>query len=452
MTLASLHARVEQALRRREAELIELHRALVRLPTVNHGDGRSADETAAARLARDFLARAGIQAEILEPAPGRGNLLASSGAADGPALLLMSHSDVVPAGDEQAWIHPPFGADLDGGRIWGRGAYDCKMLAAAQLFVMAVLAEEGLPRGGRLRLVMAADEEAGGRQGFRWLAEVRPDFLRCDVALCEGGGASLGDWNGESCFTIGAGEKGRCEVQVAFRAPGGHASTPWGRRNPIRDAAEFIRRLGDTPVEVRPASPVFQTVAQWLRLSEPLSPANLDWAIGQIEQRSPALARSLRAQSRLSFAPTIIRGGDKSNSLPDEVVVTCDFRLLPGDDEALVEQVVQRCLEGIEAARVRIDWTSEASHSPLDAGLLARFEAAASRAAGRPMRGAPVWCAGFTDARLVRPLGTPVYGFQFIEPNADPERLGIHCVDESIEVGMLLPCAVALASFILDTL
>ena len=62
----------------------------------------------------------------------------------------------------------------------------------------------------------------------------------------------------------------------------------------------------------------------------------------------------------------------------------------------------------------------------------------------------PAWCTGFTDSRFVRGLGTPTFGFQLVEPSADAERLSIHCIDESIEAGMLLPCSLALAHLALD--
>ena len=212
MELVNIPSRksVYQYLHDHQSELIELHRSLVRIPTVNRGDGSCADESKLARVAADFLKIHGIESEIVEGIPGRGNLLAQTGSADGFSILWMSHGDVVTPGDENAWSHPPFSADLADGRIWGRGANDCKMLAACQLYAMATLAQLNLPGKGRLRLAIGADEEVGGQLGFGFLARERPDFLLNDLAICEGGGDTLGRFKDNvPVVSLGTGEKGR---------------------------------------------------------------------------------------------------------------------------------------------------------------------------------------------------------------------------------------------------
>jgi acetylornithine deacetylase/succinyl-diaminopimelate desuccinylase-like protein len=109
-------------------------------------------------------------------------------------------------------------------------------------------------------------------------------------------------------------------------------------------------------------------------------------------------------------------------------------------------------MAGLDAIAVEIAEAAPPSRSDLSPTLLARFESAATRATGRLVHAVPTWCTGATDAHWVRAVGTPVYGFQFIYPDADPTRLSIHCVDESIEASMLLPCTLSLAAFLADTL
>src|SRR5437899_2684471 len=106
-------------------EIIALCQALVRVPSVNTGVMPTGNETPAAEVLRDKLAADGITAQILESAPNRGNLVARlAGNAGAPRLLYLSHTDVVPVEDEAAWTHPPFGAEIHEGRIYGRGSND----------------------------------------------------------------------------------------------------------------------------------------------------------------------------------------------------------------------------------------------------------------------------------------------------------------------------------------
>jgi len=147
-------------------EIVELTQALVRIPTVNTGVMPTGNETPAAELLSERLTAEGIPTEIIESAPGRGNLVARwEGEGDGPSLMFMGHLDVVPAEDEEQWIHPPFAAEVADGRIWGRGAADMKATVAAEAIALIVLKRRGVVPSGDLRLVAAADEEAGGAYG-----------------------------------------------------------------------------------------------------------------------------------------------------------------------------------------------------------------------------------------------------------------------------------------------
>src|SRR5262249_56410361 len=100
-------------------------------------------ETPAAHSLRDALVDSMIPAQVLEGVPGRGNTVARlrGDGTGGEPLLLMSHLDVVPA-PPAGWQHDPFGAEIDGGYLYGRGAVDMKDLVAMQLEAMRLLADE----------------------------------------------------------------------------------------------------------------------------------------------------------------------------------------------------------------------------------------------------------------------------------------------------------------------
>ena len=133
-------------------EIIELEQNLVRIPSVNTGVMPTGDETDVCRYVKEFLSKYGIDAEILESAPNRGNLVARMDGSSGNAgLLFMSHTDVVPVEEENKWTYPPFEGRLVGDRIYGRGASDCKGLLTAQVMAMTILKRNGIQLRDGLR-------------------------------------------------------------------------------------------------------------------------------------------------------------------------------------------------------------------------------------------------------------------------------------------------------------
>src|SRR5688500_4148620 len=120
---------------------VELARALIRVDTSNP-PGR---ETVAASVLQGWLAAHGVASELVGPDPERRNLVATvRGRGDGPSLALCGHLDVVPAGEPEAWRHPPFAGVLDeDGFVWGRGAVDMKAQVATRAAALVALVQSG---------------------------------------------------------------------------------------------------------------------------------------------------------------------------------------------------------------------------------------------------------------------------------------------------------------------
>ena len=115
-------------------------------------------ETAAAEVLARYLERNGIQCELLARDPARANLVARlPGTRGHPSLMLLGHTDVVPA-ESALWRHPPYAGVVDDDRyVWGRGALDMKNEVATRAVTMAALApfsavREGMVWPGRLDL------------------------------------------------------------------------------------------------------------------------------------------------------------------------------------------------------------------------------------------------------------------------------------------------------------
>ncbi len=146
------------------------------------------NEIAGARFLARLLREQGIEAEIIESAPGRGNVYARlRGTRPGEGLMLLSHIDVVPA-DPKQWTYPPFAGTIARNQLWGRGALDMKSIGIAHLLAFAELARSGRPLLRDVVFLAVADEERGGKLGMEWLVANRPDVVEgIRYAVNEGG-------------------------------------------------------------------------------------------------------------------------------------------------------------------------------------------------------------------------------------------------------------------------
>ncbi len=161
---------------------IELLQKYVRLETT---PGR---EIEGARFLMDYLARNGIEAELIMSGEGRANVYARlRGRIPNEGLLLLHHIDVKPAGTE-GWERPAFSGDVWQNRIYGRGVLDMKGIGITELLAFVKAAKLGEPLERDLVFLAVADEEQGSRLGVQWLVEHRADvFEGLQYALNEGG-------------------------------------------------------------------------------------------------------------------------------------------------------------------------------------------------------------------------------------------------------------------------
>jgi acetylornithine deacetylase/succinyl-diaminopimelate desuccinylase-like protein len=155
---------------------------LIRLDTTNP----PGNETRVAEYLRKICDSEGISAEMLGSDPSRLNFVARlPGSGKLRPLILMAHSDVVPA-DRAQWTVDPFSAELREGFMWGRGSQDDKSLLAAELAVFVELKRHGIKLDRDIILLSEADEEAGST-GIQWLIANAWDKINAEFALNEGG-------------------------------------------------------------------------------------------------------------------------------------------------------------------------------------------------------------------------------------------------------------------------
>jgi succinyl-diaminopimelate desuccinylase len=193
---------------------------LIRVRTV-HDPGTS-DETGAADLVVAKMREWGWSPEVVEVAPGRPNVICTveGGGGPGPVLAFEGHLDVVTEGDERQWTVDPYGAEVRGGRMYGRGSADMKSGVAAMLYGTRALQLAG-PFPGAVRIFALADEEGmmlGAKHAVASGAAAGVDGVIC----CE----PEGD---EVCPS----SKGAVRLRVDLTGKMAHGAMPHEGRNPL---------------------------------------------------------------------------------------------------------------------------------------------------------------------------------------------------------------------------
>jgi succinyl-diaminopimelate desuccinylase len=380
-----------------EGELVELTRALIRIPSVVRPGEPGATEAAVAAYVERWLRREGFEVEVHEVAPGRPNVLAWVGQANGPSLLLEGHTDVVTEGNAAEWRHAPFGADLVDGRIYGRGSADMKSGLAAAMIAAAALKRSGARLGGRLVVGALVDEE-GDMIGAKHLCTTALGRALTAAIICE-------PEQNELCLE----QRGVVWARVTARGRMAHGAMPEAGVNPIS-------------------------------------------ALGALLREVPALERQLRRLCRRSphlrpptVTPTIVQapaqGVPQSNVIPSVAQATLDVRLTPGPDgDAVAKEIdvaCQRAMDAVPGATVEwqaINGFRLATRVERSEPLVRAMVRGVRQATGRAPRfgGVP----GSTDGTILRmTLGIPIV-------TCGPgNRLIPHQVDEHVEVRELVDAA-----------
>ena len=433
-------------------EIIALEQALVRIPSVNSGFMPTGDETPVCEYIRDWLAEDGIQSEILGRTPERGNIIARiEGTNSDAGLMFMSHTDVVPVEEEEKWRFPPFSATIADGRIYGRGASDCKGLLTAQLYAMRLLVRNGIQLEDSLILCSGADEEHGGRYGFGWLAENHPDKIRAPFAVNEGGGTPIDSPSGLT-YLLGTGEKGRLQVEIEVKGVSSHASVPWQGTNALYTLQWVLQRIEAYEPERDTSTSLFDHLSVFAIEHKP-SAENVDEIIAEVETENPRFASMMRALSRMTLTPTMITGGIKSNSVPESIRLTCDVRTLPHQSDDYLREQLDSILEGIPNTTYEIDYMAVPNSSSFDTDLGRSVQRATAAALGiDDIQWVPAISTGFTDSRFTRPLGTVTYGFNGSHPDDDPMLSRAHGTDESIGISSLISGTKIMLALAIDVL
>ena len=396
------------------------------------------NELATARWLAGVLAKEGIRGMILDTAElgaGRANFYARlPGSGGGKGIALVHHMDVVTATPKD-WSIDPFSGSIKDGHVWGRGALDMKGHGIIQLMAFIALKRAAVPLSRDLVYVGNADEEIGGT-GSRIFVEKHAELVKdIEYVLTEGADTRV-EKGKVRWFGIDVGEKRTWWKKLVVRGTTSHGSVPLGD-NPVERLVRALNRIlaYQTPVRLTPAVDRFfkaqardQTgeAKAWLSNAAAALKTRRGraWLLGEPERN---------ALLRATITPTVLRGSEKTNIIPQEASVELDIRLLPDEDTVAFRRTLERLIADPKIEIEAIGDMAPPYSAPLDTEMFRALE----RVAGRMLPGVPVatpMSAGATDRPYWAVAGPICYGIDPYLVELEESRYSVHGNDERLSV------------------
>ncbi|KQT14315.1 M20 family metallopeptidase [Ramlibacter sp. Leaf400] len=329
------------------------------------------------------------------------NLVVRRRYGEGRVVALNAHGDVVPPGE--GWQHPPYGAEIDGGFLYGRAAAVSKSDFATFTFAVRALESLGASLAGGVELHFTYDEEFGGELGPGWL--LKQGITRPDLLLAAG-----------FSYQVVVAHNGCLQMEVTVHGEMSHAAIPDSGTDALQGATHLLQAL--------------------YRLNE------------QYKQVSSRVEGITHPYLNVGW----IAGGTNTNVVPGKVVFKLDRRMIPEEDPAQVEASIRRAIEEA-AASFRPPRGGNGIRVEVRRLLLARAMVPlagngplveALQRHGQEVFGEPIPAVGtplYTDVRLYTEAGIPgvIYGAgprTVLESNAKraDERLDLEDLRKATKV------------------
>ena len=418
-----------------DAERAELHsdaisicQTLIRIPSVNYGDGKG-DEAAVAAKVVELLLEAGIDSEIFESAPGRCNVIAHIKGVDEkrPGLVVHGHLDVVPANADD-WSVDPFSAEIKDGMIWGRGAVDMKNMDAMIIAIFRMWARKGIKPPRNIVLAFFADEEAGSLFGSRWMVAKHPEvFKGCSEAISEVGGFSVTVAGDKRLYFIEAAQKGIHWMRLSASGRAGHGSM-MNPENALTRLSEAVSKVGNYEWPQRYTKTV---KVLFNKIAEVTGKKYDEKDLRPLLEEIGPMARMIGATLQNTANPTMLEAGYKANVIPQSASAVIDGRFLPG-----LENELNQTIKDIIGPDITVETITH------DIALEVDFEGDLVESMNRSIlafdpEGIPVpyLMSGGTDNKALSELGIIGYGFSPLQLPADLDFMAlVHGVDERVPV------------------
>lgn len=418
-----------------ERDAREILDGLLRVDT-SHGN-----ETSALRPIEARLRAAGIPVEILESAPGRGNLIARlPGSGKKKPLLLLAHVDVVPV-EGQTWSTPPFVPTEKDGYLAARGVGDDKGMAAMFTAIALDLKRQRVPLQRDVILALTADEETSGALGVKWLL-TQPrarelGFTQAGIALNESGFVTLDREEKAVLWTgLAVAEKTFQSYELTVKGPGGHSSVPNPKWSPVTVLARALVKLG----ELRFPGHVIDATRASLEHRASIEKPEVKQAIERTlkaghttdaDDRILASAPGVDATLRTTCVATMLRASPQDNVLATSAVATVNCRVMPDETREGTRAALVRAIGDDKVVITPLVEMGDGGASASSGEVVEAFHAVAPRVFGKAAHFSML-STGASDSRYLRTVGIEAYGIGVWPISSDEGAAGhgAHGADE----------------------
>jgi succinyl-diaminopimelate desuccinylase len=220
------------------------------------------------------------------------------GTKENPRFLFNGHMDVVTEGDLSAWSVDPFEGVVRGDLVYGRGGADMKGGLAAIAICLRGLVESRVALEGEVVFHAVADEEVDAIYGTKYM--INKGLTKADMGIVAESSVF------EGTIGIRAAVRGSCWLRLTTRGRAAHASNPTNGVNAVLAMCKLLLALEKTQLEYIPHK----------ILPEPtISPG------------------------------TVIKGGSKTNVIPEKCEAEVDIRLVPGMSQESILATVNHTID-----------------------------------------------------------------------------------------------------------
>jgi succinyl-diaminopimelate desuccinylase len=285
-------------------ELLQFCKELINTPSVN---GQHSEKEIA-RVVAERASKLGLPSQLVALDEARPNVVVGTNFAKKSGLLFVAHLDTVPTGDESSWKYLPFSGEMEDGKMFGRGAIDCKAGVALSIYALKILYD--LDKAEVAKFVGVVDEESGAdsRLGAQYL-------------LDKGLNAQAAIYTYPGIETVTIGHRGVVRLWIQVQGESAHTgSKHWQEGTKGANAIEALARFINSLNEVR-------------------------------------LEGTHNAFAGYSFkhTPTLIQGGSGESIVPDQAKLLLDARLLPDHNNEVYIDAVRELAKRFTADKIRFD-------------------------------------------------------------------------------------------------
>ncbi|MBE5757003.1 MAG: M20/M25/M40 family metallo-hydrolase [Clostridiales bacterium] len=367
--------------------------------------------------------------------PGRGLLYLWKGKETGPASVMMSHYDVVPA-NEEFWEKPAFDGIIEEGVLWGRGTLDTKATLNGVLSSAEELIKRGFTPNNDVYFAFSGTEEINGKDAPTIVDYFEQNNIEIGLVIDEGGAVVEGVFPGVSkpCGLIGIAEKGFLNVEYKIKSQGGHASAP-KPNSPIVSLSKAVLKVEENPFKyhlTKPVNEMFDTLGRHSNFLYRMIFANLWLFKGVLNGIAKKSGGEMNALLRTTVAFTQATGSDAPNVIPPEAKVVSNIRINPLDT---IDTVIAGLKERIDNDKIEITDFLGVNPSRISETNCEEFKKV-ERAVASTWKGtlvSPYLMVQCSDSRHYGRVSDKVYRFSAMALTTE-ERASIHGNNERIKI------------------